>query len=214
MRINLTGQSTLFNATAINQKFHRTAEQQENQSNTGVSLGRRDSVSLSKQGKKDSMLQQLMNQKQLIQESRDALLKDGVENGQGVDQSKLDEYEEQLKRIDEQIAQAMAEEPTEEGKNTENKSSQKVTKEEYQNQKMFDIVNISSAVEHSKIIMSARESMEGEANVLKAQISADGGKAVQSKFDRIAKIEAQTSELMEQTGEELSEATDNMDEDE
>ena len=104
MHINSLGHnqivSTYFaNQNSVNQNMHTVSSAFKN----------RDVLTISKQGKKESLVQQLLNQKKLIQENKEALLKKGIEDGY-IDQEKLDDFDEQLKALDEQIAKAYSDE--------------------------------------------------------------------------------------------------------
>ena len=97
MRLSGIGVSNnLFNSVVVNQKINRNKPLEEQQSNSAMQLGNRDSVFISKQGKQNNMIQQLMDQKQLIQECKDAEMQRGLEHGY-VNQGKIDEYDKQLK---------------------------------------------------------------------------------------------------------------------
>ncbi len=97
----------IFNAAAINQKVSRLNNDNNIQGDLAIQQAGRDSVFISGQGKKQSIIQQLMDQKQLIQESKDAEMKKGLERGY-VNQDKIDEYDKLLEMLDKQIAEATA----------------------------------------------------------------------------------------------------------
>lgn len=199
MRIITLGQNTLFYATAINQKVNENAEQ----SKGVIRIPNRDSVFLSKRGKKESLVQQLLNQKNLIQESKDALLKNSMENGY-VDKSKLDEYDEQLKMLDEKIAKAM----TEETEDIEENKDKVMTEKEYQMQKSTEIISLSSNMGQAKLILSAKEKIQGKIDVLKVEIKQDGQRVRESKFEQVAKMEGKVEELIGQTAEKVGQVND------
>lgn len=148
------------------------------------------------------MVQQLLNQKKLIQENKEALLEKGIETGY-IEQEKLDDFDEQLKAIDEQIAKAYSEETQD--KTDEKRTNKTMTEDEYIEQKLNNISNISGNLKISEIAMSVKGKMEGEKNVLETEIKLDGSNASESKFKRIAEIDAKTSSIMNKTGETLSE---------
>lgn len=197
--------SNFFNSAVINQKVNRTKNLDEEQQNVIMQSNNRDSVFISKQGKQSNMMQQLMDQKQFIQECKDAEMKRGLENGY-VDQKKLDEYDEQLEMLDQKIGETFAQETVQDNENnTENQSEDKVlTEEEYDKNKLMDMMTLSSGVEQSEVVFDVKNKMDGEANVLKAEIKTDGDRASKSKLERVAEIETRSSDLMEQIGEEIS----------
>ena len=213
MKINLCGQNSIFQASmAINQKLERNAVQNGQQENASP-LARMDSVLLSRQGKKQSLIQQLMTQKQLIHENKYALIKKGAEGGP-IDQKKLEEYEKQLESIDEQIAQAMAEEVTEDAENNENDDSKKeMTKEEYETQKMTDIVSISTGMDKAGTMMSVKDRLDQEAAIKESELENDQylSGAPQWKIERIAEIKSRSAKLMDEAGKSIAETLETVD---
>lgn len=213
MKINLSGQNSIFQASmAINQKMERNAVQNGKQEESSP-LARMDSVLLSRQGKKQSLIQQLMTQKQLIQENKNALIKKGAEGGP-IDQNKLEEYEKQLEMIDEQIAQAMAEEVTEDSENSENDDSKKeMTKEDYETKKMTDFISISTGMDKTETMMSVKDRLDQEAAVKESELESDRylSGSPQWKIERIAEIKSRSSELMVEAGKNISETLETID---
>ena len=201
----------IFNAAAINQKISRLHNDETAQAGPVIQQADRDFVFISPQGKKQSIIRQLMDQKQLIQESRDAELKRGLEGGY-VNQDKIDEYDQQLEMLDKQIAEAAAKQFEEDGEETGSASAadnKVMTEEEYEKRKMMDIMNLSSGVEQAETVASAKVKMDGEARVLKAEIKSDGGSASESKMERIKEIESRSSDLLEQAGEKIADINEN-----
>ena len=195
--------NSVFNAAAINQKVNRQNNDDRQQTGLAIQLANRDTLSISGQGKKQNIIQQLMNQKQLIQESKDAEMKRGLEHGY-VNQDKIDEYNEQLEMLDKQIAEEIAKQASEEVEEQDSKlsdSKKVMTEEEYEQRRMMDVM------EQTETVSSAKEKMDGEARVLKAEIELDeanGRKALESKRERVQEIEARSSDLMEQIGEKIA----------
>lgn len=213
MKITLSGQNSIFQASmAINQKLEKNAVQNGNQEDASSSI-RMDSVLLSRQGKKQSLIQQLMTQKQLIQENKNSLIKNGAEDGQ-IDKNKLEEYEKQLEMIDEQIAQAMADEATENSENDDNSDSKKeMTKEEYEAQKMTDMISISTGMEKAQGMMSTKDRLDQEAAIKESELENDQylSGSPQWKLERIAEIKSRSAKLMEEAGENMSETLEIID---
>lgn len=213
--MRLTGiavENSVFNAAAINQKVKRQNNDDGRQTGLAIQTANRDTLFISGQGKKQSLIQQLMNQKQLIQESKNAEMKRGLENGY-VNQDKIDEYNEQLEMLDKQIAEAAAKQAAGEVEEQDSKlsdSKKVMTEEEYEQRRMMDILDLSSGVEQTETVSSAKEKMDGEARLLKAEIKSDGGKALESKRERVQEIEARSSDLMEQIGEKIADINENV----
>ncbi|WP_124064950.1 hypothetical protein [Clostridium sp. E02] len=214
MRLNLLPKATVINPLIINQNLNSSSvkNRSKDKSDFISQIGRKDSVLISKQGKKISMIEQLMDQKELIQQSKDNLLESGLKEGNAVNQDKMKEYDEQLKNIDKQIAKAMMDETTEETKNKLNSNkkneNQPITEQDFQNQRNANIISSSSTIEQSKVLLSKKNKMDGEANVLRTEIKSDGSKALKSKFKRISEIENKSSDLLKQVEDKLSDAID------
>lgn len=212
MRLSGIGTTNgLFNNYAINQKISRLNNENDTQNNLSIQQRNRDSIFISKQGKKESIIQQLMNQKKLIQESKDAELKRGLEEGY-INQDKLSEYDEQLEMIDKQIVEATAKQSVEDEKenNDDLTDNNVMTKEEYEQHKMMNIMNSSLGMEQVEVVSSVKDEMDGEARVLKAEIKSDGDKALESKKKRVIEIESRTSDLLEQVGDRTADINDNI----
>lgn len=203
MRISWSGlNNTLFNANVVNQKVSKfKGDNILTQDGIFVQQENRDSIFISKQGKKESIIQQLMNQKQLIQESKNAEMQRGLEEGY-MNEDKLAEYDKQLEMIDRQIAEATDKQYSEEKKTkSDSTDNNKVmSEEEYEQAKINNIMSIASGIEQTEVISSVKEELDGEARVLKAEIKTDGSKALESKKERVAEIEQQSENLWEQIG--------------
>ena len=196
MRVNSLGSSQIFSTYFNNQNPAK-----QNMHTVSAAFQNKDVLTISNKGKNESLIQQLLNQKKLIEENKNALLKNGLENGY-IDQEKLDNFDEQLKAIDEQIAKAYSNNTDYE---TEHKDTNKhLTKEEYNQQKLNDIVSISGSLKNSATALSVKEKLSGEKNILKSEIKSDGGNASESKFKRITEIDAKTSDIMEKASKLLS----------
>lgn len=150
-------------------------------------------------------MRQLMDQMQFIQECKASEMQRGIENGY-VDQKKIDEYDEQLKALEQKMTEALMKEAAK-GAEEEDAAGSKnkvLTEEEYERKKFTDLMDLSSGVRQSEVVLSAKKAMDGEANVLKAEIKSDGDKASASKLERVSEIEARSSGLLEQVGEKLA----------
>lgn len=180
MKIGALGQSNLFQNVAMNQALHRMKNNEQAASGV-MQFANRDTVTLSPQGQKQSMVQQLMSQKDLIQECKNNLMEKGVEQGY-LDEAKLKEYDEQLKAIDEQIAQAMTQEPE-----TDKTTGQKADGTSDQD----DITKVSMNLEQSQTVLSVQNRLEGQIRVMEDEIKSDGSRASDGKIERLADMKAQ-----------------------
>ena len=205
--------NNLFNAAVINRQFNKSNENTQN--GLSIQQGNRDSVFISGQGKQKSIVQQLMNQKQMIQECKDAEMERGLEDGY-VNQDKLDEYDEQLEMIDKQIAEATVEQSTEDTKEKSSDNNNIMTEEKYEQHKLMNIMDSSSQVDQIEVVSKVKGKLDGEVNVLKAEIELDSGrvlesqKALESKKDRINEIKSKISDLFKQIGDKVANINDNI----
>lgn len=203
--MNVSGigtQNTLFHVTSINQNLAKNnpLKAQENQQN-------RDNVRLSPMGKKQSRLQMLTKQKQDLIDRKNELIQSTTENGGTTAdiKSQLDMFEEEMKSIDEQIAQAQTEDGTKKAKNETSGIYEKPkTEEEAANEKLNQITELSVSFDTAQTVSNVKSKMDGEARVLKAEVKTGFGD-IEGKLDRIAEIDAKSAQLMSDIGENLQE---------
>lgn len=199
MRVNLGVQQNPFiNAHRVNQSIaakNGGASSAQGSRNLPV-----DSVSISPQGKENSMLDNLMKQKLRITEQKDKLISSTLENGGTMDSIKtqLETYEEQLEGIDEQIAEMTAKEMEKQAESAKPKESNKPkTEEEVQNGRLADITSLSTDLVQADVMSSVQTRADGNARVLKSEIELDKMRAGSSEgaIEMIAKKEAVLSGL-------------------
>lgn len=197
------GSNSLFNSAVINQKINRTNNIEEDRQGTAALLNDQDSVFISRQGRRNNVISQLMDQRQFIQECKDAEMQRGLESGY-MNHEKLDEYDKQLEMLDQKITEALSEEAVqrEEDQGTDRYGKKIMTEEEYEKSKVMDMMDLSAGMEQSEAILSVKERLDGEAGVLKAEIKLDKerGYSSERKIERLAEIEAKSSSLLEQAG--------------
>lgn len=162
----------------INQS--QSARQSKRENTAGISrLDNRDKVTISLFGQPGGFLKSLMSQKQSLMEQKNQLLTSALENGKSREsiQSTLDSYEEQIKTIDQQIAQEMSRqnEKQVEKARSDKWSSTPKTKQEIENKRLSDITNLSSDLSQAENLHSLQKSIEGKANVLESEIELDKG---------------------------------------
>lgn len=178
----------------------------------------RDTISISPQGRKNSMLENLMKQKQQIIEQKNKLVTTTMERGGTMDSIKtqLENYEEQLNQIDQQTAELMAKEAEKAGEKADDEPK---TEEEIQNERMSDLTRLSGDMEQVETISSVKERIEGEAKVKRSEISQDRANSVSSsgpdamvssKTGALSKLEAQASKLTSQISQRLGEVTEDI----
>lgn len=209
------GSNSLFNSAVINQKINRTNNIEEDRQGTAALLNDQDSVFISRQGRRNNVISQLMDQRQFIQECKDAEMQRGLESGY-MNHEKLDEYDKQLEMLDQKIIEALSEEAVqrEEDQGTDRYGKKIMTEEEYEKSKVMDMMDLSAGMEQSEAILSVKERLDGEAGVLKAEIKLDKerGYSSERKIKRLAEIEAKSSSLLEQAGEKTADINDKVSE--
>jgi len=167
-----------------------------------------DDVKISPAGKKQSMMKQLMNQKQFILERKQEMLDSDQANGADSMNEKLKEYEKQLKAIDEQIAQLQTDEP-DDAKSDSNDQTGTIykkprSKEEAQAEQLNEITKLSSGVSQTEVISSAKDHIDGKINLLKSEIESGYGNTKQ-KIEDVGKLQSQSDKLAAQKSEKLGE---------
>ena len=209
------GSNSLFNSAVINQKINRTNNIEEDRQGTAAFLNDQDSVFISRQGRRNNVISQLMDQRQFIQECKDAEMQRGLESGY-MNHEKIDEYDKQLEMLDQKITEALSEEAVqrEEDQGTDRYGKKIMTEEEYEKSKVMDMMDLSAGMEQSEAILSVKERLDGEAGVLKAEIKLDKerGYSSERKIERLAEIEAKSSSLFEQAGEKTADINDKVSE--
>lgn len=139
--------------------------------------GRQDKVEVSKQGKVYSALESLMKQKDYLTECKSKLITETLESGKELKMIKpeLEQYEEQLKFIDEQISSLMLQEAQKAVEGDEKKSSKKeeMTAEEAQKVQMHQFAGVETSLDQTQKVSAIKNSVAGEQRIIKAQIKAD-----------------------------------------
>lgn len=210
MFIQSNQQHTFFNAARINYNLAKQNPAQQQKAQEQQENLRRDSAIFS-QNKPMSLVENLMQQKQQILERKNELISSTLERGNELSsiEGQLDSYDEQLKNMDTQISQAIADQMKD--KTDEDKTAQQQkpkTKEEVQQAQLASLTNISTSLEQAKLISSVQRTLDGEKNVLAAEIKLDKDAAPQSKFDRMAEIEQQSAQLNNQIADRLVNVAD------
>lgn len=179
---------------------------------SGLANGRRDGMSLSPMGKASSVLEGLMNQRRRVNEAKNTLIGDTLEAGGTLDSIKaqLETYEEQLKNLDEQIAQSLKNEVIQEEKKPEKKADEEPkTRLELQNQRIADLTDLSTKIDRSQTVSAIKADLEGEARVLRSELSmsssSEGPRA--GKEERLSEIKGRVNDLGSQAAGELGDVT-------
>ncbi|MCI9217645.1 MAG: hypothetical protein HFG95_11355 [Dorea sp.] len=206
MRIN-SNQNVSAIFTGIRQS--RNEKQINGQNSMGVNLpGNRDTVTISlfrQPGK--SQIKNLMNQKQSLLDRKNELISAVCADGKSREsiQRLLDSYEEQIKTLDQQITQEMSRQNEKqiEKMQTDERNSVPKTKQEIENERLSNLMNLYSGLSQAGTIQSVQTRVEGEANILESEIELDKLLAGDSKSAKelIVKKEAELADLKQQSNE-------------
>lgn len=196
MYMNVGKANGLFYTETINRKFNQNTGVGEEKK--GVFL-RSDVATISQKGKAMSAVERLMKQKDFISECKESLLKQMADKESGYCDAeitkKIEEYEKQLDSLDREIAKELAKPasgPDATQGNNRYKGKQAFTKQELNNKKMAELTAMSAKLDQSKLTDSVKNRLEGEKNVLKAELKSSDS---ESKRQRISEIDERTAEL-------------------
>ena len=117
----------------------------------------------------------------------------------------MDSYEEQIKTLDQQITQEMSRQNEKqiEKMQTDERNSVPKTKQEIENERLSNLMNLYSGLSQAGTIQSVQTRVEGEANILESEIELDKLLAGDSKSAKelIVKKEAELADLKQQSNE-------------
>lgn len=219
MKINLDiGQTTLMNFPKIYQSSFN--EKDKDSSRQLSNIEPKDRVTISPQGKKNNLLDNLMKQKMRITEQKDALVSSVLEKGGTLDtiKTQLELYEEQMKNIEEQIAEVTAKEIEQQAEKLKNKVDNKPkTEEEIKKEQISSITSLATNLQQTEAIDSIQNKMEGGIRVAKAEIKADkmrglSGEAIDRKERNVEKMEKNIAGLNSKISDNLSDSVDKINE--
>ncbi len=205
--MNITIKNNFFNTTPINRGLYeknfaiKGSEQQGGKDS--------DSISISSLGKAKSLIESLTKQKEKIIENKNELIGRTLEKGGSMDsiKARLETFEEQIKNIDNQIAQITSEQlkqQVEEQKKVAYKKPK--TEDEVETERLHSMVNMSSSLDQAKVVSSVKTKVEGELRVLGTEIKLDASRkgVHKSKYERLAELQNKASDLTSKIGESLS----------
>lgn len=169
-----------------------------------------DNVTISSTGKNQSMIQQLMDQKQLLQERKQSLLASASEDGSdNLDQVK--EYEEQMNAIDEQIATLQSEETTDSAEDSDDTTGQiyekPKTQEEVTAQQLSDITSLAFGADQAEVLSNVKNQLEGKIQVLNAEINTGNGNT-QAKLEAVSSLGQRVDDIGSQIAQKLGDSND------
>lgn len=202
MRIQGIGsQGAGLNIASINQSAARRKEElfgTENKQNQIQAI-------ISPAGKKQSMIQQLMKQRQELTERMNALSDEGQNGGVDV-KEQMKTYQKQLEALDEQLMELQTE--REEEKEQEETSGiygkPKVTEEEAKAQEQKNLIDLAIGSDQAETIASVKSRVEGRINVLESEIKSGNGN-IEVKIEEVSELKTKASDLDGQIAEKLQE---------
>lgn len=165
-----------------------------------------DLVSLSPAGKKQSMMKQLMQQKEWLQEKKQSLLESDKDGGAEGISDTLKELDKQLEALDQEITQLN----TKDDEKSDSTSDDKIghlydkpkSKEEKQSEQLSQITNLASGIAQTKVISLAKDHLDGRINVLKSEIQSGTGNTEQKIAD-VSELKSRTEQLTPQAAKQL-----------
>lgn len=196
-------QSTGINVAAVNRSIAHKSE-----STMGKKQAQKQiQAVISPMGKKQSMIQQLMKQKQYLTERMNSLSVEAGEAGINI-QDRIDEFRKQMEEIDAQILKLQSQqEEKEEDSNKSGIYEKPKTKEEVEMARMNDILSLASSSDQADVISATKDQVDGRTNVLKAEIKTGNGN-LEAKMEEIAELEARSKDLASQISSKLQEVNE------
>ena len=188
-----------------------------------VSISQSARNAFGKQSKQTSMLESLVKRKETLLENKNSLLERTMKNGTSIEsvQAQLDEYDQQIKDIDEQISQAMMEDQKDalETKGKEKKEAEKTTNDkniegQINNNTVYNFIQLDGTVEQMEQLHSLKTNMESEIKTTKSEMSLDSmtGISHSSKLEKISNLEKNINNINTSISEILNDVNDSMQE--
>ena len=204
VNLNTRTQGNYLNVQRINQSYRQT----DTTKNTIEKQERRDTATISPKGKAMSMLESLMKQKQNIIENKNQLIAKTLEKGDSLENIKtqMQSYDEQLKMLEEQISKAMTEQTEKQEK--DEKTNKPRTKEEMEQEKLNNMITLSTDLSKAQTISSVKNKIEGQTRVWQRELKADGPRASEGKLSDYVKLKVRSNNLSEDFGSAVADTLD------
>lgn len=223
-RNSLSNYNSVINSSDVNRSIANKIGKTENNINgSNKQNGQinkrndRDTVLISAQGRKQSIIEQLMKQKQDIIERKNEVKISADEKGYDVTEQ-LKAYEEQIKQIDEQISQIQSEEANESNDNKIDLKSiykqEQKTEEEIQNENLTKISNIAISNELTEIVSNVKNEIDNRVNILETELKLDASRGLfsEEKIEEISELKAQSSSVSNDIGEMVNDTNKSLNE--
>ena len=208
--MKITGYQTMSASFSRNQMFWNTRQMKsENRGNSNLPGGDRDTVTISFLGQNsNSRIRNLMEQKQSLLERKNQWVNSALENGQDIKSihDMLESYEEQLNELEQQISQEMARKNSRQPEKVQSpkKNNEPKTKQAIEQERISDLVDLSSGMSQIRTVQSSQTQVEGEARVLESEIKMDKGRTgdteiTAKKEEKLAQLQQKAAELTANT---------------
>lgn len=188
---------------------HSAAKKNEALNGIKAERSKTDMIAVSPAGKKQSMIEQLMKQKEALQEKKATLMNSAAENGTSGLEQQLKEYEQQMKDIDQQIIQLQSEDKDD--KETEDGTGKiyekPKTKEEMEKDQLNNLTALTSGTDHAKVITSVKNQIDGQRKVWDTEVHSMNGSTA-SKLEKISHLESQSKKLSSEIAQKLGDSLD------
>ena len=178
-------------------------------------------------GTSSGVMDLLNKQKMAIEDRKNELLASAQEKGLSQDyiQAQLDSYDEQIKKIDEQISEVSVQQmmtATEQQKTvTKQNDNRPKTEQEIQNEKMNNLMSLSSGFDRVSITSSVKTKVDGRSRVLETEIELDKARAgsssgaaelIANKEEELAAMQQQSRALNVEIGEQIADVNEQIQE--
>ena len=178
-------------------------------------------------GTSSGVMDLLNKQKMAIEDRKNELLVSAQEKGLSQDyiQAQLDSYDEQIKKIDEQISEVSVQQmmtAAEQQKTViKQNDNQPKTEQEIQNEKMNNLMSLSSGFDRVSITSSVKTKVDGRSRVLETEIELDKARAGSSsgaaellanKEEELAAMQQQSRALNVEIGEQIADVNEQIQE--
>ena len=170
-----------------------------------------DVATISPAGKKQSMIEQLMKQKEYLQERKQSLIDSAAENGSTDLEQQLKEYEQQMKDIDEQITKIQTEDKKKkESDDTTGMIYEKPkTKEEIQTDQLNGLTTLSNGTDQTEVLSSVKGKLDGQITVMNAEVHSMNG-STESKIEKISELKSRSQKISSDIAEKLGDSLDSI----
>lgn len=178
-------------------------------------------------GTTSGVMDLLNKQKMAIEDRKNELLASAQEKGLSQDyiQAQLDSYDEQIKKIDEQISEVSVQQmmtAAEQQKTViKQNDNRPKTEQEIQNEKMNNLMSLSSGFDRVSITSSVKTKVDGRSRVLETEIELDKARAgsssgaaelIANKEEELAAMQQQSRALNVEIGEQIADVNEQIQE--